>query len=1094
MSIENPVILYPDAGPEIRTNAIGTLVSGTTVARTTGISYQYAVVPEGFTGTLVYSSASTVGVSFEIVEEGSVATEIPWSLDTKAIPGFGTGYVLHLKVYAEASASHETSLPTSYVIHGVNVSSVKQQAPTPSGLSVQRSNTFITVDVAELLEGTYSGRFIGFNFYVSLEAGGGASGYVRANKDYVRTSSGTLKTANGTQKSTVVHDGVMVETSVSAVYETPKYSFVLDSKTLQNLVADGTLPNIKYSDATVFYFVATSVLFDSNASVEIESLYSPEVSVRFLSFVPEFKELPARNRDDILLSMSNRLMALNRAANVISGSVYRDLLDPVSEELANGYVIQDFVSRSQSMDGLLQIDDENGDGISDAVSSSVYKKRLQVALGVSNDVVVQSIIDSAFDKKASDFSITRLPPTYSSGKATFYTNTVPTEGLYISNGAVLIARSPTGEAINFVVQGSKNLFYSEKDRYYNATTRRYEVVCDIKAAVTGSGGNLGAGAINTIGNGADSRWKVTNTIPTTGGSYTESNNSLANRTKLALAGVDTGTGGGYMLTAVGVPGVKFALAVQAGDPLMFRDMDPSTGEHLGGKVDVYVQGASTVQWQDIFAFSYGGPVGAGSGDRFFVEDAESFLLRTDSPAVTVATPIFEVLRVTNMTRGADYDIAGAVVGTGDGDSIQLAQNSTNLSIGMATLDVIEVDYRYRGYNRFTMSHQPVESIVSVTGDIDGALPAENFRLVKLEDPMYNGNSTAASDGVEIVPFRGLPSNAVSNITGEAHTMLLDKPAQLVKRGIDTSTIVVSSDVSQLDVFDRDVDYKVVRGGDHAATQLVLTKASRIRNSSVVYVSYTAGQNFTVVYSYNKTLEDVQQRISASRHATADVVAKKSIGNNVSISVRVTRKQGYSESDVANNITNNLAAVIQNLPQGTGYNMDDMVNIVKNTEGVKITHLPPYRMMKENGSFILNDVVGLVDFQVYSQNASMGVTSYISVDPVLSYGTQDGGGPSNLFRALYEDSFSLVMVGTPVEVALAAGRGYIRGDRRIVVSTRDGMPPQTKQYRASYYTYVPASQEFAADILVDAMEYLTIGANSITVDASIEESISRGIGR
>lgn len=1093
MSIANPVIIYPGVGPEIRTNSISTSVSGTTQAHTTAIKYEYALLPEGSTLTPVYSTMTSVGVSY-VATEDSFVTEVPWTIDTRAVPGFVQGTVLYLKIYAEDEDLSEISIPSDYVIHFVAYDQVLQTAPTPTGITASRSNTAITVEVAELPPGTFAGTFVGFNFYVSLEVGGGQSGYQRVNTDYVKDPSRTASTVVTSSTETSTADGVTVETTVTSVAESPMYSFVLDKPTLQNLVAEGKLPNIRYSDATPFYFVATSVIFDDSSDTEIESLYSPELKTKFLSFVPEFKELPPRNREDILLSMAERLMTLNRGANVISGSVYRDILDPVSEEMANAYVVQDFISRSQSMDGLLQLDDENGDGISDPPSTSVAKKRLQVALGVTNDIVLQNIIDSAFSKLAANFNISRLPPTYATGKVVFYTNTVPPEGLFVNNSAVLLARSSSGESIRFLVQGSKYLYFSEKDRYYNATRRRYEVTCDVIASVTGSSSNVATGTITTISNGADARWKVTNPVPMTGGTFNESNNSLANRTKLAISGLDTGTEGGYLLKTIGVPGVKFAKVVTSGDSLMHRDVDPSTGRHLGGKVDIYVQGDRVSQWQDTFAFSYSGPTGNNSGEKFFVEDAESFLLRTDAPAVTVATPIFEVLRVTNLTRGASYDVSGAVAGLGDGDSIMLAQNATNLEIGMATLDVIEVDYRYRGYNSYVLSHQPVEEILSVTGDIDGVLPPENYKLMKLEDPMYTGNSTISSDGVEILYFRGLPTSSVQTVANEAHVLLVDRPALLTKKGVDTDTIIVAADQSQLTIFDKDLDYRVIRGGDQDQTQIVLTTASRIRSGATVYISYAAGQNFTVVYAYNKILEDVQTQVDDMKHATADVAVKQAVGNDIDISVRVTRKSGYAENDVINNITNNIAAIVQNMKLGTGFNLDDMVNIVKNTEGVRTLHLPPYRMMKANGSFIAGDLIGLVDFQVYTQNAGMGVTSYVSVDPVLEYGTQEGGGPSNLFRAIYEDGEPLVLAVSPAEVAQASGRGYIRGDGRIVVSTKDGMPPQTKEYMAAYYTYVPATEEFAADITVDSMEYLTIGVNSITVDASVEESVSRSFGK
>lgn len=1090
MAIASPSILLPSVGPEIRTNVSGFLISGTTDSVTTAIKYTYAILPEGSGSTPVYSAFSVAGVSFTPATSPSVTT-LPWSIDTTAFPSFTTGSVLYLKVYAEDTLLSETSLPADYVAHSVYYTDVAISAPVPTGVSAARSNVSISIAVDEIPDVTYVGSFIGFNYYVSLSSGGGAAGYQKMNKDYVNTPARVDTTLIPQGTTTSITGDLSVETKVTTIAQTPKYVFEFTKDVLTEMVSTGKLANIRYTDSTSFYFVVTSTVFDTNTGMSVESLYSVELLSRFLTFIPNFSEMPPRNHDDVMQSFATRMQTINNKANLVAGSVYRDILDPVAEEMASAYVVQDFLSRSQSIDGLIQFDDADGDGVSDPVSTSVLKKRLQVAMGVSNDTVLQNIIDSSFDKLASNFNVVRLPPTYATGKIIFYVLTVPSEGLYINDGAVLLSRDSSGNALRFVVQGSKYLFYAEKDRYYNTVAGRYEVLCDIKAATTGTSSNVGSGTITTVGSGADTRWKVTNSSPMFGGTTTESNISLANRFKIALSGLDTGTEGGYLMTSLSVSGVRFATVIQGGDSIMRRDVDSTSGQHMGGKVDIYVQGDLVAQDQEVYGFTYGGPSGGQtSGERFYVEDADSFLFRTDNPAVTAATPIFDLRRVTNLTRGASYDIAGAVLGLGDGDSISLAHNSTNLSIGLATLDVIEIDYHYRGYNSYTMSNQPVSEIVSVTGDIDGVLPTENYRLVKLEDPLLNGNSTIAKDGVEIMFSRGLPSNVLNTISNEQHVMMSSKEESLVKKGVDTDTIVVAADPVQTLVYVRDLDYKVIKGGDTGYTYIALTSASRIRTGTLVYISYNASQNFTVVYTYNKLLADVQNAVNVKKHAAADVIVKQAVGNDVSISVKVIRKNGYSEASVVNSISNNISSMVQNLKLGTGFNLDDMVNIVKNTEGVRTVQLPPYRMMKANGSFIPNDEIGLVDFQVYNQNSGKGVTSYLSVNPVLSYGTTEGGGESTLFRTIYEDGTPLVLAGSALEVSQAKGRGYIRSDGRIVVSTSDGMPPQTKEYRAAYYTYVSSSSEFAADITVDSMEYLTIGPNSVHVDASVEEPLNR----
>ena len=171
-------------------------------------------------------------------------------------------------------------------------------------------------------------------------------------------------------------------------------------------------------------------------------------------------------------------------------------------------------------------------------------------------------------------------------------------------------------------------------------------------------------------------------------------------------------------------------------------------------------------------------------------------------------------------------------------------------------------------------------------------------------------------------------------------------------------------------------------------------------------------------------------------------------------------------------------------------VDDVIKMVKDINGVKTVVLPILKMMKKNGSFIPSDYLGSVNFKAYNENAGQGVTSFISTTPVLAYGTVDTGGIPSLFKAIYEGTQALVMADTPLAVSLGQGRGYIMSDGRILVTTLDGAPPQTKEYTAAYYTYVAPESEFSSDIMVDSIESLAVDSDSITVDASTEESSSR----
>jgi hypothetical protein len=908
------------------------------------------------------------------------------------------------------------------------------------------------------------------------------------NQSYVYLPSGVRTFSVPLQNSSSSSEGTTVNTIVSATVSDKEYSYKLDGSALGSMVSSGQLANASYDENSTFYFVITSVMYDPTLGQVVESPFSPEVSGRFLTFAAVYTEMPERNRDQVVASLTQRMFGANKNVNLMPTSVYKDFLDPISEEFADYYVIQDFYAQTESIRSLVQFDDANGDGVSDPVDTSTKKSRLKVALKISDSTQVQKIIDSFFDKRAANHDIVRMKATPSQGKALMFVSDIPKEGLTVNDGAV-VTTGPgfgvNGTPVKFVVLGTRKIYYSERTIFYNTVTQRYELEVDISGFTAGSLGNVPAGAITQVISGADPRFRVTSLSPTYGGTDFESNLSLANRTQLAISGLDTGTRGGYLLKTLGVPGVRSAQVVQANDPLMLRDIDPDTGRHLGGKVDIYVESDIVGEKQDLIAFSYNGPAGANAGETFYVEDASGFLIRTSNPLVTPATPIFELVKVVNVTLGKSYDTAGAVLGLGDGDSIQLAQNTTNLSIGMSAKDVIEVDYRYRGSNVYVLDNQPVESVVSVVGDIDGTLPPESFKLVKLEDPLQLGNSTHAHDGVAITFFNGFPTESTRQVTAEEYVFISTQPIRLAKKGVDTDTIVVSSDTNGIYKYQLDIDFTIGRGGQAGFTYLFLQPYSKIRSGSTVYVSYQHSQNLTVTYTVNDALKQVQTTINGFKHGVADAVIKGCTRNYVDISLQVIREKGYSSSKITSQIQTVLGNYISSLRVGQGVNTDDVINMVKNITGVKTLVLPIQRMMKTNGSFIQKDYIGITNFRVYSVNAGRGVTSFITVNPVLNYGTIDGGGDTNRFRAVYEGEQALITADSPLDVSKAQGRSYILADGRIIVSTTDGTPPQTKEYHATYYTYVAPGSEFAADIATDSTESLIVGSDSIQVDATAE---------
>ena len=552
---------------------------------------------------------------------------------------------------------------------------------------------------------------------------------------------------------------------------------------------------------------------------------------------------------------------------------------------------------------------------------------------------------------------------------------------------------------------------------------------------------------------------------------------MAGRIQLALF-TDTGTEGGYVKTTIAVPGVRNVRVEKAGDPLMMRDFDTLRMEHIGGKVDIYVQGERNIEVSDQIAFEFGSVASQGlqTGEIFEVINANSFQFKSTNPQVTAHTPIFEVDRVTNSTRGADYDITGYTI-IGNGDTIDLDETRPlNVAIGVASTDIIRVNYKFRSSDTFVLAHQPVSQIVSVTGQISGELPPENWELVKLQDPLQSGGSTIAQDGVRILFVNNLPVTGFQTITDEPHVLIVGKDEPLKFLGADPESITIKN-TDKTVTYIASQDYRVVSGTDTTPTTILLIESGAILNGQEVLISYTAIENFTIVYTTNALLDDVQTEVNKMKHACADVIVKQAVENKVDFVMTVIPKTGVTNlSFLTSKIRTAISNYISQLDLGISLSQSAVIKLIQSISDVSSLIVPFGRMAKADGSFIARDDIGKTQWQVYNTGF---VNSYISSAPVLSYKTVDQGGPANLFRGVFENELALVLQTDPLDVSVGAGRAYIRGDGKLIISTKNGSIPDNNSYQASYFVF---GETGSNDINVSSLEYMKVGNFTIIYGA------------
>lgn len=1129
-------------------------VARTSLAFTTNAGFRFLSGAVGST-TATAVQVSVNGAAFTDDPDLVVFDGVSWQVPNPAayptglalIPGANTVAVRSVSVAGVVSGSATAAITYA---QGLSV-----PAPAPTNVSVLRRDRSVVVSA----EPGSSSTLVGVNVYAATAAGGGASGYIRVNIDTVATGAvvedtsaigsseheylvATLPDGSpaadplyavivGQQRdqadavlsddftdALVIPEGATrIRTSVSvvSVRTFTRYSFD-HSRTAS---ATSTPPTVFVSDfANVddevpLYYVVTAVYFDPATQVEVESPYSAEVAGNPLRVTAQVGSFPVVSRQVIVRDTIASILRTNPQVRVDPGSVLRDtFIDPFSNEAERLRFIVDFLHRAQSFAALLAVDDPTGSGTSIPVSSSNYKTALRAAFRLESDVEVQDVIDRSFDALASNLGVFRRDGRPARGDVTFFTTRRPTASVQIPIGATVAAGSTTFA----VVQGA-SISLAQVASYYDPVTRRYSVTVAVQATDGGAAGNVAAGQVRRVVTGPTTL-SVTNASAMFGGTDAETNAELAARARNALASVDSGTRQGYAQTAADVAGVLRVAVVGAGDPLMMRDV--YDGEHIGGKVDVWVQGTATSTVTDVFAFEY-----TLMQNVLFevVGDVGDLTFRAVDPDLSESTPIVQLLDAPaigyafrNATTGQDFDLTGATIVRYD--TVRL--DGTIPQPPVTLTDVVLGDYRRARGNDYVFRRQPATAVTSVVGSLSGSLSADNYALYQPDDPLMFGGSTLARNFLRILPAGGTPSGGVVQVTGERHVMVGEYPEYLDSLGVDVLTIVVTDQAGSVTYATSGdpsgfYDYAVVQGDATTPTTIIRVPTGRIPDGGVVLASYQHGENFTVTYTVNQVPGQVQLAVDARRHVTADVLAKAAVPWSVDLSMTVVLAQGVSRARVDARIQSALAAMFDGLRLGDPLRQSDVIAQVESVSGVSYVVVPLTVMSLAGGTTVLRDPVRSA-VQYIAAWSSPTVSVWLLTDALTAIPLNAGGFAED-FRSVTQDDVALALVDESPDVNLVrgAGRAYIIGAGgidipgvsddatlqglgylteaevitaradvtrgRILVSTAAGDTPTSYTYTA---TYVVGEDTRVYDMDPGPAEYLRLnpdGGLTITYD-------------
>jgi uncharacterized phage protein gp47/JayE len=1056
--------------------------------------------------------------------------------------------------------SGSVSSPSIASINVVSFNDLFSVPSQPTGINLERKAKSVDINWSDTISnGSFTGQsdspVSGYNIYASTGPGGTGSGYLRINSSMIPASS---------PKTTVVTKNVIFSASISGVdigngennlqvitniidpttgavlkrisqseiplvstplfsnditmsglYEQKNYTFSHDRTAS---VAFGILNSDVFStvsDENPLYYVITSLIFDKTSGSFIESRYSQELSGGPLALDRTTRGINIRDRRQVTQDYIAEVQRAQPTLSLIPGSTIRELhIEPFANESQKMYFLMDFVHRSQSFTALLQIDDPGLTGKSIPVANSPYKQALRLSLSLEDDASVQTLVDAAFDSLAANYNVQRLGRRPAVVNQTFYTTSKPTKDLYIAQNAI-IGSTNNGLAPRFRTQSQYTLPAASAQAFFNQETRRYEIKAQMVADTPGTSGNVPAGTLNSVISGA-SGFQTINEIAADFGRDIQSNLELAEDGMRALSSLDTGTEGGYRRTSISVPGVLETQIIKSGDQYMMRDYDDVRMKHIGGKVDIYIKGLSERTITETFAFQFS----IAKNIRFDVIDPINLVFRARDSRLTVDNPISEMLY--NPAQGlglrnhsnlptTPYDLTG--VSILDYNTIRV---NTSIPQPPTSLDdFVEGDYRFRSNNKFTAALQPIRRIVSVTGEISGPLDSTSgFTLFKLEDPLLTGDSTIATDYVEINQVGNIPNGQLIPINDEQHVMIGEFEEQLDSVGINIFTIVVySQDRSHQfnGPSSTSPDYLVVGGSQTTPVRLIRTNASAIVSGSTVSVDYEHDENFKIDYVVNDVLQQVNVKVQQMRHITADVIIKQAVENPMEIEATVQLNPNADQATVDSEIRTSYTVLTDNKGIGGDIHVSDVISVIDNSNGVNFVVQPFSRMTLQDGAMRIRD--GIPSNSVFLPSLSMFTNAvYILIQP-LPFNTIDGGGPLNTFHGVFKDDLImsgatiLESIGTIVNNSFIIGAsgasipGYsddatlsltyttpedIANARlqltanHIVVSLNSGSsPPDEPSLHTFSATYVVENDSGDKDIVISSVEYLTPGDLTLT---------------
>ncbi len=305
---------------------------------------------------------------------------------------------------------------------------------------------------------------------------------------------------------------------------------------------------------------------------------------------------------------------------------------------------------------------------------------------------------------------------------------------------------------------------------------------------------------------------------------------------------------------------------------------------------------------------------------------------------------------------------------------------------------------------------------------------------------------------------------------------------------------------------------VIEGCQTTPIKIIRSTVTNITNGSTISVDYEHDENFTMTYVINDVLQRVQDRVSSSRHTTADVIAKQAFENPLSSETTVQLLANADKTTVDSDIRTNVTILTDKKGVGGSIHASDFIATVDNTDGVDFLTQPITKFTLQDGATRIRDKVISTGYQ-FLASLSQSVNAVYILTQALPFNTLDGGGVDNTHHGVFMDELIMEMakslddVGTGLEKAWVIGsegaviEGYtddatlepnfytadgIAAERvnltanRVVVSLNYGLTtPDVPSNHTFSATYIVSGSSGVKDIDTSQVEYLTPGELTLT---------------